>query len=377
MKLILATENDNQALNQFYQEFTLPGLVELKPNRYDDFFAPYRTIGPDFKTYILYDDLEKKIQAFATFIFRNILLDGQIQKIALAKDLRVANNRKAILEWSQHFLPALKEIHEKYNIQYIFSTINLDDPTALNTFIRPRNMRRPLPRYYLYRKFNLVSLHGKYPWAPKPLKSLRIREGSPVFFDALLNHLIRRSTIRPFSNIWDETSFQEQIARLKGFKISDFLIAFDSKDNIVGCLAPWSGAGIQDYIPLHYSLLAHNFRQALKFLWPLGITRRLTKPFSSTGLEQPLKFRYLTNISADNEDIFESLLWMAWEKSNKDEFLLYAYVDQDYRINPPLTWIAASSQHALYSVVSPEKEIPSFLHPNISLNPEIEAYTVV
>ena len=377
MRLELATEKDNLELCQFYQEFSIPGPMDLKPNRYSDFSAPYRLIGNEERTFVLRSLKNNKIQAFGTFIFRDVAVDGKVVKIALAKDLRVANNRSAIIEWSQHFLPALKQVHEKYGAQHVVSTINMEDPTALNTFVRPRNMRRPIPRYYLYRKFNLVSLHGKYPWAPKPIAGLRIREGSAATEGALIDYLIRRSSYRPFATIFDENSFRQKLQQLKGMKISDFLIAFDSLDNVVGCLAPWSGSGIQDYIPIQYSLLAHNFRQALKFFWLLGMTRRLAKPVASTAVEQPLKFRYLTNLYVDNEDIFESLVWRAWEKANKDEFLLYSQVEQDYRISPPLSWISAKTSHALYSVVSPDQEFPEFLNPSISLNPEIEPYLIL
>ena len=238
-------------------------------------------------------------------------------------------------------------------------------------------MKRPMPRYFLYRKFRMVTLHGRYPWAKAPLPSIKIRQGSPAHADALAAYIIRRSQFRPFASVWDVPSFEKKMERLTGLKLEDFFIAFDSDENVIGCVAPWSPSGIQDFIPLSYSLRGHNFRQFLKFLWLFGLTHRLAKPVASTGEESKLQFRYLTHVFADNEDVFESLLFSAFEHLTSQEFLIYAHVEQDYRLLPPLSWISASLPFALYAVSLPEREMPRFLDPSISLNPEIEAYTVL
>ena len=376
MNLELAKESDSQALVELFKEFPLKGLVELKVDRNQDFFLPYKIQSNDWKTYILRDE-KNEIHGSASFVMRDTCTDKKITKIATASDLRIKPHRRAIIEWAHHFLPVINKEIEENQVQSIFSYMNLSDPTALNTFIRPRAMRRAMPRYFLYRKFNLVSLHGRYPWASKPLKSIKIRRGSKATYDSLLEYIIRRSQYRPFASVWDEASFQAKMEGLKGQKLSDFIIAFDSLDNVVGCLAPWSGGGVQDYIPISYSLVGHNFRQYLKFLWLFGLTRRLTKPVASTGLEQKLQFAYLTNVFADNEDVFESLLHTVFDEVGPQKFLLYAHTEQDYRLLPPSDWISASYPYALYSVVPPEKPMPDFLHPSISQNPEIEAYTVL
>lgn len=376
MKLDLALEKDNAQLVELFKEFPLKGLVDLKVNRLHDFFAPYRIQSDHWKTYVIRDNKEE-IHGCASFIFRDTAHNSQVSRIAMASDLRVRPHRRAIVEWSKHFLPVLRREIQEQQASSIFSYINLSDPTALNTFIRPRAMRREMPRYYLYRKFNLVSLHGAYPWANKPLTSIKIRRGSPATYQSLLEYIIRRSQYRPFASVWDEKSFQTKMSRLKGLQLSDFIIAFDSLDNVVGCLAPWISDQNQELIPLSYSLVGHNFRQYLKFLWLFGITRKLTKPVASTGLEEKLQFAYLTHVFADNEDVFESLIATAFEQIGKEHFLLYAHTEQDFRLLPPKDWISASFPYALYSVVPPEFPVPDFLNPAISLNPEIEAFTVI
>lgn len=376
MKLELATASDSPALVELFKEFPMKGLVELKVDRLQDFFGPYKIQADQWKTYILRDE-KAEIHGSASIVFRDTCFDKKLTRIATASDLRVKPHRRAILEWAHHFLPVINKEIEENQVSSIFSYMNLSDPTALNTFVRPRAMRRAMPRYYLYRKFNLVSLHGRYPWASQPVRTVKIRRGCSATFDSLLEYIIRRSQYRPFASVWDEASFKAKMNRLRGQKLEDFIIAFDSLDNVVGCLAPWTGSDIQDYIPMSYSLVGHNFRQYLKFLWLFGITRRLTKPVVSTGLEQKLQFSYLTNVFADNEDVFESLVHTAYDDVGPNNFLLYAHTEQDYRLLPPPSWIGATYPYALYSVVPPEKPMPDFLHPSISLNPEIEAFTVI
>jgi hypothetical protein len=376
MKLKIANHLDSPSLVEFFKEFPVKGLVDLKVDRNKDFFAPYQAQADFYRTYLLEDE-EKTLHGAASIIVRDASQENKIIKVASATDLRIRPNRKAILQWSQHFLPVLEKEMKEHQLSSIFSTINLSDPTALNAFIRPRNMKRAMPRYFLYRKFRMVSLHGKYPWAYKPLSSIKIRNGSAANVDALAAYIIKRSQFRPFASVWDFQSFEKKVSRLTGLQLSDFHVAFDSDENIVGCLAPWSSSGIQDLVPLSYSLQAHNFRQFLKFFWIFGMTRRLAKPVVSTGEESKLQFRYLTHVFADNEDVFENLLYSAFESVTAQEFLLYAHAEQDYRLLPPQTWISASLPYALYAVVPPESEMPAFLHPSISMNPEIEAHTVL
>lgn len=373
MHLSVAGENDSEEIKRFFESFQISGMLDYKLRRPVDFFSPYRTQSDQFSTYLLRDEVNKNIEAIASFVIREGLHEGEVVPVAYATDLRVSNNRRAILEWVQHFLPVLQEVYQKYGVKAIFSNINQTDITAMNTFVRPRPLRRPLPRYFLYRKYYLNTLHGRFPWAPPPLPTLRIRPANEKTQEALIQYLIRRSQYRPFSSVWSHQSFQAKMQRLKGLKLDDFILAFDANDNVIGCAAPWSPAGVQDYLPISYSLRAHNFRQFLKFGRLLGMSRSMTKPKMSTGLELPLKFRFLTHVHADNEDVFESLLWNAFDSIPKDEFLVYPNCEEDYRLNPPQSWIAAQIPYALYAVVPPDRDKPSFLDPSSSLNPEIES----
>lgn len=370
IQLNVAQENDGPRLAEFYRNFSIQSPIEYRVHRDQDYFASYKCQGDEFKTYFLEKD--QQILATASFIFRDSFFENQVTKIGFATDLRVAAQREATLEWTKHFLPVLKEIISQHELSFIFSSINLNEPGVLNTFVRPRPMRRHLPKYFLYRKFNHVSLHGQFPGADKPLPHLRIETARPNQIDELAQYLQKRAMYRPFTSTWNAESLQKKIQRLKGFDWNHFFVAKDTSGNIVGTLATWDPTRFQHYIPISYGIRGHNFRQALKVGKLLGFSRTLTKPVKSTGIEEKLDFQQILFLHSDNEDIFQTLLWKAWESVEPSQFLTYCHVEEDIRLMPPKNWISYSHPHGLYAVLPPTSSVPNFLLPNSQLNPEIE-----
>lgn len=373
MKLEIAKPEESSSLAEFYKSFPLRGLVEMRIDRNGDFFAPYSVQSDQHLTYALKDD-ENKLEGVASFVMRDVLLDNKVRPVAFGRDLRISSNRRAILEWSQHFLPVMQEVFQTFGCKYLFSVLSMSEVQALNAFVRPRTTKRPLPHYYLYRRFNMVSIHGKLPWVSNPLPHLRIRRGSSANVDALIYYIIQKSRQRDLSTVWDAQSFHDKLERWQGLKLEDFLVAFDKDENIVGCAAPWSSGGLQDFIPMEYSLRAHNFRQFLKFGNTLGWTRTLTKPFSRLKVEAGLNFKYLNFLFADNGDIFESLLWRAYEEARENEFIVYNQMRSEYVYRRPKYWISAKMPFGVYLLQPPDHEPPKFLHPTNEKSIEMEPF---
>ncbi len=372
MKIEIATPESARELAEFYKTFPMRGLVEMKVDRGHDFFGPYAVQSDKHLTYMLRQD--NQIEGIASFVVRDVLVGGKPTPVAFGRDLRISSNRKVILEWSNHFLPVMEEVQKTLQAEHFFSVLSMNDIQALNTFVRPRNTKRPLPRYYLFRRFNIVSVHGRLPWARNPLPNLRIRHGSPAHLDALVYYISQKSQDHELATVWDTHTFQEKLERWKGLRLEDFLIAFDAQDNIVGCMAPWSSGGLQDFIPIEYSLRAHNFRQFLKFGKMLGWTRTLTKPFSRLKIESTMNFKYLNFKFADNESIFESLLWRAYDEAEENEFLLYSQPRAEYIYRSPLNWISAKMPFGVYLMSPPDKPAPAFMHPKNERFLEMEPF---
>ncbi|QDK37438.1 hypothetical protein [Bdellovibrio sp. NC01] len=372
MKLEIAKPEDSALLAEFYKGFPVRGLVEMKIDRNNDFFMPYDIQSDQHITYVLKE--EDKPEGMASFVLRDVLLDDKVQPVAFGRDLRITSNRKAVIEWSQHFLPVMTEVFQTFGTKYLFSILSMGEVQALNAFVRPRTLKRPLPQYHLFRRFNMISVHGRLPWASNPLPKMRIRHGNENNVDALIYYICQKSRDKDLATVWDAQSFRDKLDRWKGLKLEDFLIAFDKDENIVGCVAPWSSGGLQDFIPMQYGLRAHNFRQFLKFGKMLGWTRTLTKPFSRLKVEASLNFKYLSFLHADNGDIFESLLWKAFDDAEENEFLVYNQMRSEYIYRRPRTWISAKMPFGVYLLQPPDSEPPAFLHPSNEKSIEIEPF---
>lgn len=376
MKLEMAKPEEGAELAQFFKKFPLHGPVEILVDRRQDFYRPGQIQSETQLTYTLREEQTNELMGVAAFAIAETLVRGQLTRVAYGRDLRILQTRKAVMGWTQHFLPVMEEVRKVFGVEHFITLMNLHEIKAMNAFIRPRPGKRPLPHYFSHRRFNLVSLHGRFPWAPTPLTSIRIRRGSAHLEDALIAYIVRKSLQKDFCLVHSEESFRELLGRWEGLKISDFLVALDANDNIIGCCAPWSSGGIEDYIPLKYNLVGHNFRQFLKFGKNFGWTRALTKPIYRLGMEASLNFRYLNFLFADNEDIFESLAWIAYEEAQENEFLVYAQARSDLHLRRPMSWVSAKMPYALYALVPPEAETPDFLHPSNDRPASIEPFFV-
>lgn len=372
MKLIISHEaSDSKRLSAFFSQFTNPGLIDFKIDRENYFFSPYAIESSTYRTYLLNDDSDE-LMGLASFVIKKVLINGHEKTIAIGKDLRISNFRKARLRWGEHFVPVLEELKKDFQVDYFFSVINPSDTAAVNTFVRPGVTRRILPRYYLYRKFDLVSVHGMLPWAHKPIPSIYVTNADSKDKDRLYDYIIQKSLKKNFSQTWNLEQLEKKINLLKGLNLENFLIATDYKNQIVGCLAIYKPEHFQKNIPLRYSLRAHNFRQSLKVLNLFGLTKKLTKPVSSTGQENALNYQFLSFIFVDNSDIFENLLWHA-HHLEKQDFFIYARSDRDIRLLPPNHWITAQIPQSLYAMLLPNDPVPDFLHPSENLIPEMES----
>lgn len=363
MRLELAQMSNNEELLEFYGRFPLENVIQLKLDRSRDFFKYYNIQSDQFVSYILRDDIGH-ILGHVGFIIETAMIEGKSTRIAWSRDLRISPERKAILHWTEHTKSVFEEVRKIFGVEYFLTTLSMNEVVALNTFTRPRTQKRFLPRYFLYRKFELVSLHGQFPFTHAPDSKLKIRRGNPNQADQYLDYLLKKNRDYAFSLYSDRENFLDMMDRWSSLSWEDFFIAFDSKDNIVGIMSSWSSAGVQDYIPLRYTLRAHNFRQFLKFGKMFSWSRTLTKPFHRIKIEAALNFRSLNHIYVDHPDVFHSLLWKAFEEARDNEFLVYVRDRKNISLKPPLGWISAEQTYGLYCTVLPDEEVPSFLHPS-------------
>jgi hypothetical protein len=359
MRLVRATEQDNDRLLHYMAKQPVPGAVQMRVQRMFNFFNQYRLQSDDYSTYMILNDHDH-IEAAASIVFRKLYLDGQLQTVGYATDLRVSPNRRAITSWTQHFLPILQSERKSRNCQYVFTAVARSQRQAYNAFIRPRSVHRPMPRYHLFRRFNLVTLHGLWPFHNQPLPGIKIRHATGADRDLIAEYLIRKNQSSPIRFFNEKAEFERSLNQWRDLAIEDFIIAFDHKGRMIGCVAPWSPQKIQRVSALSLSSTASNMQDMLRVLSWFGIAH----PMAPVG--QDMGVRHLTHLHADNPDIFYSLLHRAYELSSKNEFLVYPHFEDDLATLPPRSFISAEMNYGYYCILLPSDEIPDFLKPRSS-----------
>lgn len=354
MNLQIATPEDSERIAAFYNAQIETPYFDYRVERTGSFFAPYKELSDDSVTYILVDD-DGQVHAVASLIFREGSLNGERQILGYATDLQVSNNRAAILNWSNHFLPILLHEREKRNCKYVFTVLTKAHQQAYNAFVRPRSPKRKLPRYHLYRRFQLVSLHGRLPLAPDPLDTIVTRPATEKDQAALYTYISHKSRQLPLHYYDSEEDVMHLLQRWEGFDISQFIVAMDHLKNIVGCVLPRPNWHHQNITVQKYKGGALTLYQGLSLFSFLRYTRPLPKP------HLPIRFPFLTHFYFDNPDIFDSLLQKAWSSHRQDPFVTYCHFKDNFMTRLPKSYLKSKIQCGFYCLLAPEDPIPDFL----------------
>jgi hypothetical protein len=355
LRLREATPSDSQKLNDFFTSIPTLGAIDFKVQRESHFFTFYQRIGLPHKTFILEDG--DSIVGTASFLLRELFFAARPLRLAQACDLRISPNRKAILSWTKYFHPLLEEIRKTEHCDGFLTSINQSETQAMNAFIRPKLRRGHLPLYSLARSYNLVSVHGFYPWSSKPNPNIHVRAYQSSDKEKLITFLKQQIPNYDFVPITLRESIEDYINRSILYSWSQFILAFDPNDEIIGCVQPISSSLLQDYLPQEYNAQAHNFRQFLKMAQLLRFGRRLTRPFSRTQKQEGLNFRLLHFLCANHAEVLKALIFESYRTSKQNEFVIYAYEKTDFTKRPPKGSIVAQMPHGLYSIETTGHEI--------------------
>lgn len=363
LKLIRAQPDHSQQLTQFFANQALPGHMQIQIHRNQNFFNKYKVLSDDYVTLMLIDE-EKEIQATASVIFTPSIIEGKEQVIGIATDLRLNKKRRTLIAWMDNFLPLLIEEREKRNCKYIFSPIAQGRVESFKAFIRPRTVRRNFPRYHLFRRFDVVSIHGLYPWGLSPINSINIGFGTAADVDALQNYLKVMYSKRPLHFPKRFNDLEGFIKQWPGMSMDNFLIAKDTAGNIIGCINLWDGHNVENIEVTKKSKRVMTFEQTLKALSLFGTTHKLI-----SGKKSLLNMLQINFLNADNPDIFYSLLRKAWKLTPKTHFLTYVKFENQLSYTPPRSFITNSIPYNMYCLLAPNDPYPEFLHPSFQEQP--------
>ncbi len=360
MKMIRAFEADGPNLAQYFHGTNLTGRVNLRLERKDSFFAHYKIQSDEYTTFMLVDEKKPgKIQAMVTMVFREAQIAGEKCKVAFVSDLRVSAKRNVILKWTQYLLPTLRDESLAHGCKHVFSVVNEWHGQAYNAFVRPRTIRRELPRYYLFRRFEAICLHGLWPFATPPLDTIQVRFARPNEFEKLAHYVGSKMGGKLLSFNFSAEQFKKNLSLRTKLQVEDFLLALDYNENIVGCTALWNPSNTQEFYSVNYDTKVATLKEALQFLSYFGMTRRLP----DTG--KTLNFVVMSYLLANNPDIFQSLLHKAFHAVTDDHFLIYPHFEGSLLTQPPKSFIHSQFRGGIYCVLPPEEAPPDFLKPRI------------
>jgi len=368
MELVRANESDSDRLKVFFENRILPGAIDFSILRPQSFFDHYRCLSEDFETLMLTDD-DGSIAGVATLIFREGHVLGEKQTWGFATDLRIAPSRKAIAQWAHYFLPVLERVNQERNCRYIFSALEHLENQTYNALIRPTShMRRRMPRYLLANRFRVVTLHGRIPFAARPLMSIRLKVLEVNDLERLCAYLREQAIRQPLATLYSPEIFMKDLARWPNLKLSDFRIATDSTGKIRGFAALYDGRNFQKLVPRAYHGFASTVQQLLRVASFSGVVRPLPPP----GTEMPLRF--LSHLVSDSAEIFHRLADDAFSRIGSKELLSYIHFQGNWRTLPPNAFFATSLPYGLYLILPPHSDVPPWPIPSVrSLPPEFEA----
>jgi hypothetical protein len=373
MRVEVAQESDSEKLKSFVlnQPFLTNAPMELAVDRKGSFFDKYRLQTEDFVTYKMVGE-ENDIEGIASMLFRKTLLNGEETQVGFATDLRISNSRKAIVEWPEKLLPQMQDAAVSRNCDYVFSIMNSSQTQAYNALIRPRSSRRNIPRYYFYRKYDLITLHGKVPFTDLPfLKSIKIAPMEAADLEPLAAYLKSKAIHKPLSFPYSVDLLLDRFKNWKGFDIHNFLIAKDSRRNIIGCVAPWKASQILGISVLNYTGFGETIYTFSKWFSYFGFVKRLPE------VREELQVKFLTHLNADNPDIFGALLAEVFRITKKNELLCYPHFSKTPLTMPPKNFLTSRIPFSIYAILPPEKPLPDFLQLHkVTPPPEIEPILV-
>ena len=354
MKLIRADESHLALLQSIHRSrFDLNGL-ETRSEFSQDFFKPYQMLSNDTCTYVLMDD-NNIVQAAATILFLPARFQGQEETIGYAIDLYVARNRKAVISWSDTLIPALEEERKKRGVRIVLSSIMDRQRLAYNALVRPRDSRRKMPRYYLLKRFEKITIHGHWPLARGPLPSLQYRQAEEHEVVQFLK--FRQQFVDP--KTWglnmDPQHCYDLLLSWSGFSLRNLWLAFNRHGDIVGGTLLVPQAYLADLLVKTYSERYRILYDSLPLIRWTGMAKALPKE------DKNLEAVWACWTAAKNPDVFLSVLQTAWSQLKGRQFLAYTRFEDEFRRTLPRTWINLKTRGGLYLLQSPDEPSPNLL----------------
>lgn len=355
MNIRLANNNDNQELKNFFNKHSLIADIEYQLLRSGNFLDRYSLNSQASETHILTDN-KQNISGMMSLLHKKAYLSGKIENVSWLTDMRLGNSREAILHWAKNYADILNDFKKRSQSEAIFTVLSQSDQASLNFLIRPRLVRKNMPRYHLVRPFRWTNVHGKLPFSPQSLKHLKVRSIEESDLEKLSIFLNTKSKERILGTHYTPELLQFRLLNWPGFNKEMFYIAEDKQKNIVGCYALWDSHHTQQVKIVQYNEFSDGVRQAINALSYLKLTKALPPANSFAN------FCIMSHFYSNNADIFLRLIEHALEKSSHKHFVSFCHFGGDLISKLPRYFLASEVHFGLYSILNQNERLHPALH---------------
>lgn len=305
----LADPNDvalNRQLCELFSSVRLESALTLTQEREPDFFVLPRLHQGPFSTAVAFDDAGQVVGC-GTVAVRDAVLGDQTLKTGYLCDLRVAPGFRGGIHLARAYGHFMNHVEATYGAD-LFTTVIFDSNTAAVKALTTRSdKRKEQPVYRPMTPFEMVSVQFT---RKKPAPSNHVRPATDADLGPLLAYLAARARRRILGEVLTPERFAERLALWPGLSLSDFLIATDANDRIVGCLAPWDTS-------IFKRTRVMGYRGGM--LWQKRLFNAAASVMRFPPLPQPgecFRFAFLTHLEVDDDDpaVMRDLLCAAYAR---------------------------------------------------------------
>jgi hypothetical protein len=325
----------------------------MRFDRAPDYFALHRCHGLFHEVWCA-EDGEGALKGIASLVVRDGYLDGAARPVAYLGDLRLMPDRRLSREWTGVVRERLAALRSEAGVEQAYCCMIRDNRLAVQSLAQSRRTNRL--RFAHWRGYQNVSVYARRGLrdANRVPDGVRIVGAQPHHADALRAFLDAQSREQPFGCVFSEQEFARRVDTWPEFGIGSFLLAFDARDRIVGCVAPWDASAIKRIVLERLPLSLNAVRAVFNGVAPLLRRPRIASP------GEPLGDVYLTHLQVGerNPSIFAALIDAAWSRLRHRHALMQLCLYDD----DPL-WAAmaryryASTPMDLYTLPTGEADI--------------------
>lgn len=295
-RMRLATQDDNARLCELFAEVDMSAELVMAEERGPDFFALQRLQGDAAYTVMLEDTALPNRPAFgcASIIARDAWVDGQIQRVGYACDLRV----EAAYRGGKVFPTVIREfmrfMQKHEHIDMMYSAVLSNNTRGRNALLHQGRKRDGQPLAQVMTPYNMTSIQFV---GVRKSSDPRVQRAQNSDLQALVDFLAAQQKQRFLGHVVNEDWLDQRLKAWPGLRLEDFFVLKDGDGRVLACAAPWDTAPnlrcsrVQAYQgPMRWLKLAYNAEARLR-----GFS---TLP----QVGERFRFQYLTHLEVQDND---------------------------------------------------------------------------